>query len=94
MLEEYIIPIYNTLVMSSFLAFLSAFGVSLAKVTGFKEYVAIRSNRFFYKLLCCDFCLSFWVLVFLSLLGVMTTHTLNWVIVPFLGTPLSKILLK
>lgn len=60
---------------------------------GLREELMKRSNRIFYQLLGCDFCLGFWMSCFISLFLFVIFEDISFLYIPFLSAPLIRILL-
>lgn len=72
---------------------LSTFIIQFISVSGIREYLQIHSNKFFNKLLDCDFCLSFWVNIFIYSCYVIYTKDYSIWYYPIIATPITKKLL-
>lgn len=77
--------IYYTVVV----ALIAAFGLSLLRKWGVIEWVQVHGNDFFAKMFNCDFCLSFWLGLALSILCVCITGNPTLLLVPFCSTMLA-----
>lgn len=71
----------------------SAFCVTLLHKWGVTEYVQIHGNDFFAKMFSCDFCLSWWVGIAITLFVVLITQRIECALIPFSSTILSRNLL-
>jgi len=61
---------------------------------GVREWVQIHGPKLISKLFNCDFCLSFWICVVLSIiLYTFVCKEIEVVLYPFLATPLVRILI-
>ena len=74
-------------------ATVAAFLLTVAKKWGVIEYVQVHGNDFFNKIFRCDFCLSWWVVVLLSVLFAICTGNPALLLVPFCSTTITRILL-
>lgn len=74
-------------------ATVAAFLLSLLKKWGVIEYVQVHGNEFFAKMFNCDFCLSFWAGLALSILFVFITGNPALLLVPFCSTMITRYLL-
>ena len=74
-------------------ALLTAFVIILAKKWGITEMVQIHGNDFFSKLASCDFCMSYWVSLVISIIAVIVTGDWTLIFLPFFVTPLSRYIL-
>jgi len=61
---------------------------------GVREWVQIHGPKLISKLFNCDFCLSFWICVVLSIIFyTFVCKEIEVVLYPFLATPLVRILI-
>jgi len=74
-------------------ALMSCFLLLLAHKWGIVEYLQIHGNDFISRMANCDFCMSWWLCVFVSVLLLRYTLDSRVLIVPFLATPLARRLL-
>ena len=74
-------------------ALYSAFVILFMMKTGIRERVQIKGSRIVSKLFSCDFCLSFWVALVLSIISAIFTKQIEFILIPFLSTPLTRILI-
>lgn len=81
--------IYNIIVV----ALIAAFVLTLLRKWGVIEWVQIHGNDFFSKMFSCDFCLSWWAGVILSVLMLIMTGNLSFLGVPFCSTMITRVLL-
>lgn len=72
---------------------ISAFAITLLRKWGFVEWGQVHGNDFFAKMFSCDFCLSWWVGVIVSLFAFILTADALCIVVPFCSTPLTRKLL-
>jgi hypothetical protein len=72
---------------------LAAWIIMLAKKWGVLEWLQIHSNQFFNKLFGCDYCLSWWCSVAVSVTAAALTGDGHLLLVPFFSTMLSRRLL-
>lgn len=81
------IPVFLAWVGTVALA--SAFCLALARKWGWLEWAQVHSDGFLYKLLSCNFCLSFWAGVVLSVVAAAVTQ--NWWLLacPICSTPIT-----
>lgn len=83
----------NFVLYTAVVALLAAFGLTLLKKWGVVEWVQVHGNDFFVKMFNCDFCLSFWAGVALSLIFAVVTGNPTLLLVPFCSTMITRILL-
>lgn len=74
-------------------AMLAAFVLTLLRKWGVIEWVQVHGNDFFAKMFSCDFCLSWWAGVVLSVLFAICTGNPALLLVPFCSTVITRILL-
>lgn len=74
-------------------ALLTAFTILLLTKIGLRETIQIKSGKLISKLFSCDFCLSFWLALWFSLVLSIITQRIEFVFIPFLSTPLTRILI-
>ncbi len=70
-------------------ALLAAFILLLLRKWRVIEWMQVHGNDFFSEMALCNFCLSWWVSVFLSLICVVITGDLTLLLIPFCSTPLT-----
>lgn len=81
------------LIIAAFIALIAAFVLLFANKLGFIEWLQVNGNRFFSEMARCNFCLSFWVGLVLSILFVVYTGNMNILFVPVISTPLTRFLI-
>ena len=74
-------------------ALVAAFGLTLLRKWQVIEWVQVHGNEFFAKMVNCDFCLSFWAGLALSILFVFITGNPALLLVPFCSTMITRYLL-
>lgn len=72
---------------------LSTFILLLMYKWGIIEWVQMHGNKFFSNMFNCQFCLSFWVSVILSVIAYFFTENYLTLGIPFLATPIIRKLL-
>lgn len=80
----------NAVVLTCFFA---SFIIVLLKKFGAIEWLQIHGNTFISKLANCNFCISFWVSSFISIILLILTKDFNYLFMPFLTTTLTNKLL-
>lgn len=75
------------------IAMLAAFVLTLLRKWGVIEWVQVHGNDFFAKMFSCDFCLSWWAGVILSVLMLIMTGNPVLLGVPFCSTMITRKLL-
>lgn len=79
------------------IACIAAFVVTLMHKWGFVEYMQVNADNFpevVNKLFSCDFCLSWWVSVVISIVFAISMSYLIVLLCPFIATPVSKFILR
>lgn len=71
-------------------AMFAAFTLLFLRKIGFVERMQVHGNCFFSQMSRCNFCLSFWVNLILSIVLVLVTNELTYIFIPFFSTPLSR----
>lgn len=74
-------------------ALLAAFLLTLLRKCGVIEWVQVHGNEFFAKMFNCDFCLSWWTCVLISLIALALTGNTVFLGVPFCSTMITRGLL-
>lgn len=75
------------------IALIAAFVILLAGKLGLLEWVQINGNRFFSEMANCNFCLSFWVGLVLSIFFAFALGNSIILLVPLISTPLTRFML-
>lgn len=70
-------------------ALLAAFLLTLLRKWGVIEWVQVHGNEFFAKMFNCDFCLSWWTCVLISLIAFVLTGNTVFLGVPFCSTMIT-----
>lgn len=74
-------------------ALLSAFIILLITKIGLRDFVIEQGPKLISKMFSCDFCLSFWVNVFIALIITASMGCLSFIIIPIFAAPITRILL-
>lgn len=74
-------------------ALLSAFALTLLRKWGIIEWLQVHGNNLISKLANCDFCLSFWSGLIISLLFIVIVGDLELALIPFCSTMITRNLL-
>lgn len=80
----------NVLVYSVMVAMTAAFLLLLAYKWGVVEYLQVHGNDFISKMAHCDFCMSWWLCVFLTVLVIRYTCDCHMLLIPFIATPIAR----
>lgn len=75
------------------ISLLAAFLLTLLRKWGVIEWVQVHGNDFFSKMFSCDFCLSWWMGVVLSVAGALIVNDPAVLLIPFFSTALTRRLL-
>ena len=78
------------LIYSVVVAMIAAFLLLLAHKWGIVEYLQVHGNDFISKMAQCDFCMSWWLCVFLTVLVIRYTCDYHILLIPFIATPLAR----
>lgn len=81
------------LVNSVVIGCVAAFFITLAKKWGIVEQMQVRGNDLISEMAHCDFCLSWWACVVLTIVYVFATGEVDMVYIPFIGTMVSRFLI-
>lgn len=71
-------------------ATVTAFIILLAYKWGIVEYLQTHGNEFVSKMAQCDFCMAWWVSLFLSAFLLGLTGDVFMLLVPFIATPIAR----
>ena len=71
----------------------AAWLLTLGRKWGVLEWLAVHSNAFFNQMFNCDFCMSWWTAVILSVAAYFLTRDVSVLIVPFVSTTITRRLL-
>lgn len=78
-------------------ALLAAFVILFITKTGFRENMRnkadIKGFTLIGDMLDCDFCLSFWIIMVISVILAMTFNSLFALLIPFFAAPITRILI-
>lgn len=72
---------------------LSAFTIQLITITGIRGTLQIYAPKLISRLFSCDFCLSFWISVFITLIYCIWMNDFSCIFIPLLSTPITRKLL-
>jgi hypothetical protein len=75
------------------IAFIAAFLILSITKLGVREWAQIHAPKLISKLFSCDFCLSFWTCLFISLILLIFTGDIRLLIIPFLATPVTRLVI-
>lgn len=81
------------LINSIVIGCLAAFSITLAKKWGVVEQMQVHGNDLVSEMAHCDFCMSWWACVVLTLVYIFVTGDTSMVWMPFIGTMVSRRLL-
>lgn len=83
----------DLLTTSIICACVSAFLVTLAHKWEITSWMQINGNDLIEQLARCNFCLSFWVSTLLSVFVLAATCDPLFILIPFIATPLARMML-
>ena len=83
----------DLLINSVVIGCIAAFFITLAKKWGIVEYLQVHGNQLVSEMAHCDFCLSWWACVVLTVFYAIGTGDAMFVAMPFVGTMVSRSLL-
>lgn len=72
---------------------IAAFLILLITKIGIRDYVIENAPSIISKLFNCDFCLSFWVSMLVSIIGGFIVKEPGLIIVPIFSTPITRTLI-
>ena len=87
------IGIFWLLCVSVVVACVVAFLLLLAHKVGIVEYMQVHGDKIISKMAQCDFCMSFWLSVFLTVAIVWVTGDCELILLPVVSTPIARRLL-
>ena len=76
-----------------YIALLSAFAIQLAKKLGITEWMQVHGSRIVAELFSCDFCMSWWMNVILSVILAIGFGSWWALVLPFFATMITRFLL-
>ena len=71
----------------------AAFVILFITKIGIRNWLAERSPKLIYEMLNCDFCLSFWVGLAITLIVIAIGADWYYIFLPVLTTPITRFLL-
>lgn len=81
------------LILILLIALFSAFIISLLKKVGIIEWLQIHGSELISKLAHCDFCLSWWMNVIVSVTIALALGNWIFLLVPFFSTMITRFIL-
>ena len=76
-----------------FIASYSCFSILFIGTTGIREQVIIKAPIMISKLFSCDFCLSWWTCLFISIVWAILSGDCRYVLCSIAATPITRIML-
>lgn len=68
----------------------AAFFILLMEKTGIREYMQVYGRKVLSSLFSCDFCLSFWMCVLISLVVCFITGNFSFLVLAFVAAPVTR----
>ena len=81
------------LAYAGIVALIANFLLLLAYKLGIVEWLQVHGNDIVSKMAHCDFCMSWWISVFLTVVLLVAVNDVDLLIVPVIATPLARKLL-
>ena len=78
------------IVYTFIIAMASCWVILFMTKVGFREYMQVHAPEILSKLFSCDFCLSWWVCLFLSIIASIAAGTPYILLCSFCATPLTR----
>lgn len=75
------------------ISLISAFVILFITKTGYRTWLSERAPKLIYEMLNCDFCLSFWISVVVTLAFMTLGLPWYYIFLPVLTTPITRFLL-
>ena len=80
--------------MTAIIAMCSAFIILLIGKLGLRDTVVEHSKiQLLSEMFSCDFCLSFWLNFLMSVVVIMITIDVSFIIIPVVATPITRMLI-
>lgn len=70
--------------------FIANFVLLLFYKLGIVEWLQVHGDGIMSQLATCDFCMSWWICVFLSVVLLSVTRECAFLVVPFIATPIAR----
>ena len=80
----------NYIALAVLVALFAAFLLDLAYKWGIIEWVQVHGNKFFSKMFNCNFCLSWWTGVALSVVLALALWDAHCLLIPFVSTSITR----
>lgn len=84
------IELLRLLAVVGFVSLFAAFLVLLAHKVGLVEWMQVHGSDLVSKMAHCDFCMSWWCCVLLTVMVMAVTGEVYLAAVPFIATPLTR----
>ncbi len=85
--------IYKIIIIALLVAFIILFANKSEIRIKLRDFCDEHKMPLIAKMLDCDFCLSFWAGVILSIAFAIATKDISCILIPFLSTPITRFLL-
>lgn len=82
-MKDFILYVLSVSLFTSFI-------LSLLQKWGVIEWVQVHGNKLFSEMFRCNFCLSFWISLIISVIIVLLTGNVLLLFIPFCSTPITK----
>lgn len=76
-----------------YIALAAAFVILLIGKLGIRDSIIAKAPKLISQLFDCDFCLSFWTSVVLSVILAIFFREMNILFIPIISTPITRILI-
>lgn len=84
------IGLFWAFIVALLVACLSAFCLLLAYKLGIVELLQVEGNEFISKMAHCDFCMSWWLSVIISVIIIIASGDVMFLLTPFFATPIAR----
>lgn len=85
--------IYFVITIAAIVACASAFGILLINKLGIRDEIIARAPKLISELFSCDFCLSFWFSLILTIILAIFFSEIIVLFISIISTPITRILL-
>lgn len=78
------------IIMTVIVALIASFVLCLMYKWGIVEYVQVHGNEFFSKMFGCNFCMSWWICVIISIFVALICCKIVYLTIPILAVNITK----